>query len=45
MVLQLGQFINFLQIKMYVNPKSLFSFGMNDVHIVQACDTLHVDLF
>ncbi len=44
MVLQLEQFINFLQIKPLVNLKTLF-FAINVVDIGQASDTLHVDLF
>ncbi len=45
-MLQLEQFINFVQIKTYVDPKKiLFSFAMNDVQIEQAYDALHIDLF
>ncbi len=46
MVLQLGQFINFLQLKTAVTLKKLF---MNFIDIGQACghacETLHVDVF
>ncbi len=45
MVLQLVQFIKFLQIKVNINPKEVvLSFAMNHVQIEQAYDTLHVDL-
>ncbi len=36
------QFIDFLEIKTYANPKKLFFL---DVHIEQSYDMLHVDLF
>ncbi len=46
MVLQRELFINFLQTKTYVNPKSFFSLAMNDVQNVISCDTTqHGDLF